>query len=606
MLHIEGIFKEVDMIDIVSNEIEKGRRGFGMLDVLMAIGVLSVFYVGMNKIDVDKRQKISAINTAHQLENLSKVTTSYIKQTYLQLITAIPQNTVVEVPLITQPSWKGVGNVQSRTGLLSQNFNPSLPNGQEVHFLAKHIPAIGQVPEHIESMLITTGSPMNDKQVGIAINEMQGSGGGILRRPLLSKDANYITGGMGTWTETASSWAAAGIPVSYGHVAYRMDTISSPMSDYLDRYNYGNPESSRMHTHIDFNGNNAENVNNIDAQTIGNTRKDNVLFNTAISGNTNLRQTNVPNSVMFKNGINICDDNKAGCGISISDDGGFFDFNDGWTTLVTNNSNMGLNVQDTVKVAGKIGSGGYAPGQGDPSGWGGGLSTWDMITHATLAGAVDENGNVNVFVGGPKGSATRGSIQASETVEGGVIRPTFTGVDGDPCSKINSAFGDADPLQAVDGDIAKDAHGDTLTCVNGTWSYPGGKQFSHLDYSRCNAYSGFNDQDSSQFIEIAQAWGVDTASLNAYVGGTYQSYRNVYYCGKWKHHHNDPDLDHCDGNHCFCYNIQWGWFGSTKVFGGWIGMSDHGGKQISTQFIVPQGLNWHVDTNAGSCATAYH
>mgnify|MGYP001482467919 CR=1 FL=1 len=234
------------------------RRGFGLIDVLLAIGASSLVYVGMAQIQNDQRQNQSAITTAHQLQMISSAAKTYIKKNYTKLLTVIPNNNVVEVPLIGNPNWNGLGDVQYGGGLISSNFEPSLPNGQEAHLLIRHIPAVGNIPEHLESMLVTTGSAMNDRQVGVTMNAMEGSGGGMMQRPPLGTPGNVIQGSFGSWSQPIGSWASAGVPLTSGHVAYALESLGAPISDYLNRYNTGDPEANRLHTHIDFNGNNAD------------------------------------------------------------------------------------------------------------------------------------------------------------------------------------------------------------------------------------------------------------------------------------------------------------------------------------------------------------
>ena len=573
------------------------RRGFGLIDVLLAVAASSLVYAGMAQFQNDQRLSASAVSTAHQLATVSDAAKSYIKKNYVKLNTLIPANSVKEIPLVGNPNWNGIGDVQYGGGLISMGFNPILPNGQEIHLITHHLSAVGNIPEHFESMLVTTGAPMSDRQVGVAMNAMEGNGGGMMKRPPTGIPGNIIQGSFGSWSQPISTWASAGVPLTYGHVIYAMDTIGSPISDYLNRYNTGDPEANRLHAHIDFNGNNADNMNNLDVQSINNTRADSIKINTAFDGNTNLRITNVGNSVSFKNGLNLCENNTVGCGISVSDDGGFYDYNDRWITLTnafeatglhlsgSNNGSGnlwadgygkfqgvlgsagfdpqdlptlaaggkwqgGLHTRDVLAAAtiatsmddsannlsnivnrrgfilgnhldawdenvghtaaamrsngdiyasGKIGTGSYQPGQGDPQGWAGGLSTWDVTSHGTIAAGVDDNGVANVIVGSWSNGQHKGVVTASERIMGQVLHPTYIANQGDSCSGVAYGdFGNRNQYTLSNGDFATDSHGSMMSCVDGTWQYAGGQQFSRVYSSGCQQWGGSGSNNTNR------------------------------------------------------------------------------------------------------------
>lgn len=577
------------------------RRGFGLIDVILAVGASAVIYAGMAQLQNDQRMSASAVTTAHQLAMVSEAAKAYVKKNYIKLTSLVPTNSVVEIPLTGSQNWGGIGDVQYGGGLLSSSFNPTLPNGQTIHFLARHVSSYGNIPDHLESMLVTSGVPMSDRQVGMAMNVMEGNGGGVMTRPPMGIPANVIQGSFGSWSQPIGTWSASGVPITSGHIAYAMDNIGSPLSDYLDRYNTGNPEANRMHTSIDFNGNDANNMNNLDTQTVSNSRSDNVQFNTLLTGNQNNRITNVSNAVGFKEGANFCSSNTYGCGVSISDDGGFYDYNDYWITLSnpTSSANRGLHLADNgnsggnlwadgngrfngrvgvegldpnnvpsgwgggirtidvvasatvaatingdvnnlgavmnnggfrvgdhldawnayagnvkasmsnngdIYAANRLGSGGYHPGQGDPYGWRGGLSTFDIVAHGTGAFGVDNNGNANVLIGTYDNGRHNGDITASERVRGQVLHPTYIATQGWGCSGVAYGdFGNRNQYTLSNGDIATDNHGSLMSCVDGTWRYAGGKQFSNMTVGRrCGTWSGYNptSQPHLEILEI--------------------------------------------------------------------------------------------------------
>ncbi len=63
----------------------------------------------------------------------------------------------------------------------------------------------------------------------------------------------------------------------------------------------------------------------------------------------------------------------------------------------TGNNNYAILADGNVKVTGKIGTSGKSPNSGYPSGWGGGIHTWDVYAEGTV-GAGPENGPAKAYM----------------------------------------------------------------------------------------------------------------------------------------------------------------------------------------------------------------
>ena len=396
------------------------RRGFTLVDAIISLGIVGLMMADFARIEANITLNNAAQAAGQQVAAVGIASQTYMEKNNIKLKTLIPVGSSMEIPITGAPAWNGIGDLQFGGGLLGSNFANILPNGQTMHFVARHVPANGTIPDYISTMILTSGPMMKDAQLGVAVNSMRGPGGAIMQRPPFLAPANSIVGAFGNWQEPFANWASSGVPLSAGHLAYNMNSIGSPISDYLNRYDTGNAESNRMHTSIDFNSNNANNMNNLDVQEINNTRADHVQFATQLSGDASLI-TGATNNVRLVNGIRGCESNVTGCGIQISDDGGFFDQNDGWITMLTAQGNTGLNLANgNLKVGGygqfasygqfggNVGTRNYSANSGYPSGWGGGVHTLDVYAEGSVG--VGTGGQRWVVLnGGGIGVSTDGS-----------------------------------------------------------------------------------------------------------------------------------------------------------------------------------------------------
>ncbi len=557
------------------------RRGFLTLDAIIAVsvigGILALTNIerGLQKINGE------AIAVGHQMRIIGSAADTYLKQNSTALTTLIPVGSALEVPITGNPSWNGIGDLQYGGGGLGQGFINVFANGGQAHLIIRHEQANGTIPAHLSDMIVLSGPTMSDREVGATMAAMEYRGGGIMSSGITG-NSSTILGSYGGWSQPVANWSSSGVSILPGHVVYTNSALSAPISDYLNRYNTGNDETHTLHVSVNFNGFNADNMDTLDAETIKNTRGDSVSFATMLEGDTALMSGDT-NAVRFKSGITACQDNNTGCGVQISDNGGFFDRNDTWVTLLVKSSDGGLNIANgnlsvngyanvnsflnvndwgkfkgpigtmgkdpingypagwgggihtldiysesgsiaqgdggkvnillahdgiavsdvgdlndmdggnttgTIKAhikrdgtaffQGNIGTGGFDPSEGLPSGDLGGVHTWDVYAEGVLE--TGTNGSINTVMGMPliaDAEGAGGAVRGTTYVQGQVLRSFFHATEGASCGKItpynisDMAPSNASSFSALNGDIARDDDGRILSCTDGIWKLVG-------------------------------------------------------------------------------------------------------------------------------------
>lgn len=123
-------------------------------------------------------------------------------------------------------------------------------------------------------------------------------------------------------------------------------------------------------------------------------------------------------------------------------------------TFATNNNAF------RVDAGGRVGSAGYAPDD-LPGGWGGGVSTFDVYSHGTMAAGA--GGNIAASMN--SAGAIRGASGRFNVESNGVVSLSTVGASGNGCA-----------IQNGQSAVTTDSAGVPLACVNGVWTPIGGKQ----------------------------------------------------------------------------------------------------------------------------------
>lgn len=335
----------------------KRRRGWALMDTLISIGFAAFMTSSMGVAMTDIERREISMTFATHINEISPIATRYLDANYQTLYSLIPLNTALEIPLYNRPNWQTIGDVASSSSSLPASWTPTLPYGQSLHFLVRHTTAQINNPEHLEGILVTSGgSAMSDRNAGLTALFLSGFGGSIMRRSYgagpTAAIAGNINGLAASWTQSPMLWNSSGIPITYGHVAVYLSGNVQPLSTFLNRYNIGNPEANRMHASVDVNANDLNNIRSTDTEYIKNSRTDNIQVQNTLSGTNTLRLTGSALAINMHGGENLCIDNVSGCGLSIGEAGGIYDFGDQWVTVESSNPQNGLNVEGNLKADG--------------------------------------------------------------------------------------------------------------------------------------------------------------------------------------------------------------------------------------------------------------
>ena len=499
------------------------REGYALLDTLLALTIGSIMSISLVMTASDIQARYRAIDLASAINDTQSAARNYMDRNYQTLLSLVPVNQTIAIPLSGNENWNGIGDIVSSSAL-PDGWTGRLPNGQKLNFLMRHVPLSSKSPEHLAALLVSSdGNPLTDRQVGIAMSALRsGMAGGIMKRGH-GATAGSIQGLSGAWSAQLQDWSEAA-PLTYGHVALYLSSDQT-IAPYLNRYNIGNGEPNRLHTSVDVNSNDLNNIR-------------------ALTGVNTMRFTGATGAVNAHGGINLCVDNVYGCGLSVSDNGGIYDLNDYWLTVRMANPNFGLHVEGNLKVDRTIATNGYSNTSGYPSGWGGGLHTLDVYAEGGsvgtgLGGALSTlqahtgfftsaNGNINDETGDTSGDIsaymrTNGDIYSATSVTSSVFRPSLVVNAGDVCGNSVYNSNNRTTLNTQNGDIARDSEGHTLSCVSGQWQRQGG--FNRILFSD-NRWTWTNNTGSPVFVVFSGEYNggkKDAPDWRVYMNGPSQN-----------------------------------------------------------------------------------
>jgi len=357
-------------------------RGVGLLEIGLGLGILGIFLAGSLREVNSQAQDARAKNAADHLAQASAASKEYMRVYRTGLLAATAPGggpVVVRVGRSNATSAIPGGPSTASTlpsvqggGFLHASYVDRNSYGG-THFLYVRQPVAGSLEGIVEARF---GTGVTDRALGRIMSRLGAPGGAILSNPTAGS-VGKIQGTGGAWeisnADRLALWNyggsdTGGVAVSFianSSPVYNIGMSSqSPLEDYLYRNNIGIPEANTMRTALNM-GN--ENINN--AATVN------------------------ANRAVLQNGGMACAGNATGCNFRISDDGAFFDNNDGWVRFVGAYGGGGLTVEGagnnllvggTVRSNGRMASMGYDPND-LPAGWGGGIRTADVVANGTLA-----------------------------------------------------------------------------------------------------------------------------------------------------------------------------------------------------------------------------
>jgi len=314
---------------------------------MLALGISAVFTAGLLQVQFDDNATAGIRGAADGLRMVQAAAQQYIGDNGRTLMENLGTGSVEVIPLTG-------ANSLAASGLLPQDFTGAFIQGQSIAFLLRHVAANGNVPEHLDGLVTTYGgSKISDRQLGLAVAHLGIAGGAILSTDVTGA-GEAVRGPFGEWTESVSNWGAGDETPASGHLMMTLNVIPSGLSDYLDRYYTGDAEANRMHTTMHAGG------NTIEGLAAFNTTGTQLNVNTGMSI---VSTTDNPNGASVSpdygrlemwNGADFCAGNQHGgdgsgsyCNLSISDDGGFYDRDDGWITMTGSYSGGGMKIAAT-------------------------------------------------------------------------------------------------------------------------------------------------------------------------------------------------------------------------------------------------------------------
>ncbi|MHB1678776.1 MAG: shufflon system plasmid conjugative transfer pilus tip adhesin PilV, partial [Sulfuriferula sp.] len=364
------------------------------------------------------------------------------------------------------------------TGFLPQGFQAGNPYGQtwEVQVLQPQ-------PGNLQALVLSQGgTPIQPADAPRIASEAGAEGGTI------NAANNTAQGSYGGWSVSMHGYANPGAGHLAALVAYSNGQLQS---DYLYRVAVpGQPQLNQMQTNLDMGNNNLNNANEVNAQS-----------ETLAAGDPNGQYgaLQIGSNYYYGDGSNA----------AVRTPGGFY---------VQNQNGSGpadIAEVNNVQSFGRIGAAGEPATGGYPSGWYGGVHTWDMYANGTVG--TGENGSVNAYMNDFNGGIGNGGqvvtsspsgntyayMQAnnggaSVVTNGNINTPGFyannNGYSGTTDTFtagsrviLGTAFGSANVGWGCspNGEIAANANGSgqVLACQGGTWQAMGGQPFFTYDQS---------------------------------------------------------------------------------------------------------------------------
>lgn len=398
----------------------KKQAGFSLLEVLIALGIMSGVVAGVSALINQSGEDTRAAIAAQHIKTVGDAANAYIKDNY----SAVTANATATTPALIRVSDLVAG------GYLQTGFSAANAYQQNTCVLVLEPSA-----NNLTALVVAEGGiALDDLSLGGLAGLVGAPGGGIY-----STATTTLRGTMGGWSMAVGNYAnanhlgqkcdgsAGNVTLAAGHPVMALWYANGDStSAFLYRSSVpGRPELNRMSTDVDMNG---YSVNN--AGTIG------------------LTSVVALNAACTTNGVVARDANGAvmSCqNLKWKNQGSAY-----WQDPVANYAalptcNAASLGQTRVATTPSVGSG--------PRAYTCNGASWSAL-------GVDDSGNFTVA-----GTATvagdanvSGAVTAAGRVQGGTLRASTQVTEGAACS--------------TNGDIARDANGLILSCQSGVWRGP--------------------------------------------------------------------------------------------------------------------------------------
>lgn len=310
-----------------------GQRGFGALEVLIALIIATLAIVGGATVYMRHLDRQSNLIASGQMSILADAASRYIKDNYAAIVgVATPSAPAV----ITT-------NMLRTTGYLPNGFSDANAYGQSYLVLA-----LAPTPNQLQTLILTQNGEIIKELYLIEIAKQIGAKGGYIS----SVNTGVVTGSFGGWSTPLAPY---GVTPGAGHLATALFFDDGALvNDYLYRHSVpGHPEVNTMNTSINVNGNDLNAVKTANTVTLN-----------ATQGNITTATTTTTNATVVNSGTtNTTGETYTGGWFRTNGDSGWYNqkWNGGWymsdPTWVRSYADKNVYTGGTV-LAGALQSGG--------------------------------------------------------------------------------------------------------------------------------------------------------------------------------------------------------------------------------------------------------
>ncbi|EIA2745862.1 shufflon system plasmid conjugative transfer pilus tip adhesin PilV [Shigella sonnei] len=242
---------------------KKTDKGVSLLEVLLVIGIMVMVIPKVYENIENHLNNVRWQNAAEHANTYNTAVRNYVADNASTLLAGSLPKTITPATLIQKGYLK--------SGFSESNFGQSYITG-----IAKN-----SKTSRLEALTCSNGGQsLSEAGMRSVASMIEGLGGYI-------NNSKQAIGAGGGWSDTPSNY---GLNCATGHIAMALVGADLQESDRLYRYSITNrPDLNRMHTAIDMNSNNLNNVGTLNgnaAALSGDISARNGTFSGAISGNT--------------------------------------------------------------------------------------------------------------------------------------------------------------------------------------------------------------------------------------------------------------------------------------------------------------------------------
>ncbi|MCK3627275.1 shufflon system plasmid conjugative transfer pilus tip adhesin PilV [Escherichia coli] len=242
---------------------KKTDKGVSLLEVLLVIGIMVMVIPKVYENIENHLNNVRWQNAAEHANTYNTAVRNYVADNASTLLAGSLPKTITPATLIQKGYLK--------SGFSESNFGQSYITG-----IAKN-----SKTSRLEALTCSNGGQsLSEAGMRSVASMIEGLGGYI-------NSSKQAIGAGGGWSDTPSNY---GLNCATGHIAMALVGADLQESDRLYRYSITNrPDLNRMHTAIDMNSNNLNNVGTLNgnaAALSGDISARNGTFSGAISGNT--------------------------------------------------------------------------------------------------------------------------------------------------------------------------------------------------------------------------------------------------------------------------------------------------------------------------------